>query len=310
MTLGERINRLRADRGLSQEDLAELLQVSRQSVSKWETDTSVPDLGRLLKLSEVFGVTLDELVKGPSDTAPDPETIPPFDPAAPGQETTSAAPPERKTPPTSISGTQKIVGIVLLCFAVLVALVLLFMSGSLFSFILALPFLLCGILCLTAKRRAGLWCGWVWFASLMLYFRYATGIRWTLTLQTLVFQPEWNYMRLIVSWVMLLAMVLMVFRTARSFRTVTFAPTRRNGALLAIGWGLWLLIPRVLNKLVFFSWLSQICASGNPLGSSYTVYSLLVTAENCLRFLTLNVLVVCSLALLRGYRRQKRSAAL
>ena len=64
MTLGENIARLRTKENLSQSDLADMLDVSRQSVSKWETDTSIPELDKLLKLSELFGVTLDELVNG------------------------------------------------------------------------------------------------------------------------------------------------------------------------------------------------------------------------------------------------------
>ena len=64
MTLGENIVRLRTNKNWSQSDLAEALEVSRQSVSKWETDTSIPELDKLLKLSELFGVTLDELVNG------------------------------------------------------------------------------------------------------------------------------------------------------------------------------------------------------------------------------------------------------
>lgn len=64
MTLGERITAYRTGAGLSQDQLAERLEVSRQSVSKWETDASVPELSKLLRLSEVFGVTLDALVKG------------------------------------------------------------------------------------------------------------------------------------------------------------------------------------------------------------------------------------------------------
>lgn len=47
-----------AEKRLSQGDLAEVLEVSRQSVSKWETDSSVPDLDKLIKLSQLFGVTL------------------------------------------------------------------------------------------------------------------------------------------------------------------------------------------------------------------------------------------------------------
>ncbi|MBR2001033.1 MAG: helix-turn-helix transcriptional regulator, partial [Firmicutes bacterium] len=62
MTLGQKINQLRLEQNLSQNDLADMLNVSRQSISKWETDGSVPDLDNLIKLSQIFHVTLDELV--------------------------------------------------------------------------------------------------------------------------------------------------------------------------------------------------------------------------------------------------------
>lgn len=67
MKLGENIYRLRMGRNLSQGDLADLLDVSRQSVSKWENGVAVPDLDKLLKLSILFGVTLDDLVNGASE---------------------------------------------------------------------------------------------------------------------------------------------------------------------------------------------------------------------------------------------------
>ena len=63
MTLGEKIYELRKERNMSQGGLAEVLKVSRQSVSKWETDSSIPELGKLIQISEVFGITLDELVQ-------------------------------------------------------------------------------------------------------------------------------------------------------------------------------------------------------------------------------------------------------
>lgn len=69
MSLGTNISRLRAEKRLSQGELADILNVSRQSVSKWETDASVPDLDRLVKLSRVFDVTLDELVTGEAPAA-------------------------------------------------------------------------------------------------------------------------------------------------------------------------------------------------------------------------------------------------
>lgn len=62
MTLGEKISALRKQHEMSQGDLAEKMNVSRQSISKWETDTSVPELDKLIQLSEVFHITLDELV--------------------------------------------------------------------------------------------------------------------------------------------------------------------------------------------------------------------------------------------------------
>ena len=64
MSLGATISRLRAEKKLSQGELADALGVSRQSVSKWETDASIPELDKLVKLSQLFGVTLDELVTG------------------------------------------------------------------------------------------------------------------------------------------------------------------------------------------------------------------------------------------------------
>lgn len=63
MTLGEKIYRLRTEQGLSQEALGEKLGVSRQSVSKWETNQSVPELDKIVAVSEIFGVSTDYLLK-------------------------------------------------------------------------------------------------------------------------------------------------------------------------------------------------------------------------------------------------------
>lgn len=64
MTLGERIRDERKKRGLSQEELAEILNVSRQAITKWETDRGIPDIANLIKVSEEFEISLDELIKG------------------------------------------------------------------------------------------------------------------------------------------------------------------------------------------------------------------------------------------------------
>ena len=63
MILADKIIRLRKKNGWSQEELAERLKVSRQSVSKWEGAQSVPDLDKILQLSKIFGVSIDYLLK-------------------------------------------------------------------------------------------------------------------------------------------------------------------------------------------------------------------------------------------------------
>ena len=64
MTLGERIRDERKKRGLSQEELADILNVSSQAITKWETDRGIPDIANLIRISEEFEISLDELIKG------------------------------------------------------------------------------------------------------------------------------------------------------------------------------------------------------------------------------------------------------
>lgn len=124
MTLGQNIARLRAQKNLSQGDLADALEVSRQSVSKWETDASIPELDKLLRLAELFGVTLDELVKGESaqpeaarGEAPDKESAGAY---------TAAAPAARRE-------TRQIVGTILLCFGALIGILIMLFAGNIFQ---------------------------------------------------------------------------------------------------------------------------------------------------------------------------------
>lgn len=63
-TTGKRIAALRREKGLKQEDLAQVLDVSSQAVSKWENDQSCPDIGLLPKLAKLLGITVDTLLTG------------------------------------------------------------------------------------------------------------------------------------------------------------------------------------------------------------------------------------------------------
>lgn len=62
MSLGKRIQQLRIDNGLTQEQLAEKLTVSRQSVSKWEMDQSLPEIDKVILMSRLFSVGTDEIL--------------------------------------------------------------------------------------------------------------------------------------------------------------------------------------------------------------------------------------------------------
>ncbi len=64
MAFGEILATLRKSRGMSQEQLAEQLNLTRQTISKWELDQSTPDMEYIIKLSDLFGVTTDYLIKG------------------------------------------------------------------------------------------------------------------------------------------------------------------------------------------------------------------------------------------------------
>ena len=167
MTLGERICQHRVERRLSQQEVAEKLEVSRQSVSKWETDGAVPELDKLVKLCGLFGVGLDELVRGEKPQGPDTEVPGPEEGGQP------APPPEarivrEKTP------VRLIVGGVLLGVGLLGSLILFALAGP--AGILPLPLAVCGVICLAFRKNSGLICGWVLFGLTAWYLRYATGL--------------------------------------------------------------------------------------------------------------------------------------
>ena len=70
MTIGKRIAALRREKGLKQDDLAGMLEVSPQAVSKWENDQTCPDISLLPGLANILGITVDELLSGKQENAP------------------------------------------------------------------------------------------------------------------------------------------------------------------------------------------------------------------------------------------------
>lgn len=153
MNLGENIYRLRSEHNMSQGDLADALEVSRQSVSKWENNSAVPELDKLVKMAHIFGITLDEMVTGAEAPPASKAEIP--EPA-----------PSRSSRLTS----AQILGIVLLVFSGLCFLVFtvvgIFIANLLLGLLIGLPFLLCGLVCLLCKKNIGLKCAWAVYLPL------------------------------------------------------------------------------------------------------------------------------------------------
>ena len=111
MSLGENIYKHRMAKNWSQTELAEALEVSRQSISKWENNMATPDLDKVIKMGAIFGITLDELVfDTPPTNNPDPVRIT-----------------ERQFPPFRV-----MVGVVMLVFGMILFLLSIFWGDHLY----------------------------------------------------------------------------------------------------------------------------------------------------------------------------------
>lgn len=142
MTLGEKIAKRRRVMNYTQEQLAEILGVSRQSISKWESNLAYPETEKLLKMGRLFGCSMDYLLDDTVD-----QEIGAVGTDASGEKAEPSAPPsavERQV--------QPMVGAILLASGLLSII-----FGVLFSLLLigfGVVLCLCGVLCLTVKKTA------------------------------------------------------------------------------------------------------------------------------------------------------------
>ena len=159
MTLNENIRALRIDAGLSQDELAARLGVSRQSVSKWETGPATPELEKLTAMSGLFGVTLDELVYGRRET-----------------EAGDAAALERDKQ-TGTPKARYVAGLVLVIVGGVIAIVFMLLGVSLpWAALWCSPLILCGIACFKARQHLAFWCVVSVYAPVFIYLEIGTGV--------------------------------------------------------------------------------------------------------------------------------------
>lgn len=294
MTLGENIVRLRTQKNWSQGDLADALDISRQSVSKWETDASIPELDKLLKLSELFGVTLDELVRG--------EEVPKTETAMPAAQTVPASFAPQATPEREKRRT--IAGTVLLCTGAVILVFCLLLAGDLLTGLLfASPFLICGIICFAVKRRVGLCCGWAVYLCIDLYLRFATGLSWTTIFMTHLWTYEMNYARLSIAWVQFIGMVLMILCTVRSYRTLKVSATKKEVTWLVVGWvAVLVVLPLLMSYGIMPLWRDNLHNYSN-----FSPYFFINILYSYMRLALVNVLLVRTLAIWRVKREAKKA---
>lgn len=162
MELHETIYQLRTAREMSQQELAEALDVSRQSISKWETGAAVPELDKLVRLSDVFGITLDELVRGTAQ------------PGELKEEKGEASQPiviiERKG-----MEPHRIVALAVLCTSLVLTVLLAGFGGGRVALVAGLPLAAVSAIFSILPRRHLLWGFWLLWTLALVAGRIVTG---------------------------------------------------------------------------------------------------------------------------------------
>jgi transcriptional regulator with XRE-family HTH domain len=320
MNLGERIYHLRKKKNLSQGELAERLDVSRQSVSKWETNASVPDLDKLIRLGEVFEVTLDALIKGDGEEegeAPqEAEASDEPDAArhdAPGNMPYAA--PYRYAPydsvpvsvrKASVSATQQGVGFVLLAVGLLTIILLSVMGGFLSGLLWGAPLVACGGICLKCRRRAGLWCSWTLFLVAAVVLRTMTTANSSLIWHFLKGRVEFNA-GVLVAMIFTGAYLLLLVGTVWSYRKQVLPWTGRTLAGIIVS-GAVFVVTELVPMYMAMVWAKLF--QGNLLYETIRIpimwYTLGLCACELVRFVSSAVLLVLLTGCIRGTVQRRR----
>lgn len=255
MTLGETIARLRAEKNMSQSDLAGALDVSRQSVSKWETGSSVPELGKLVQLSELFGLTLDELVKGKAN---EPASLETTEPDQPSLQPTPADHLSREAP---MLHTKKIIGTILLCLGAALTLLSFAFNWAWFTPVFVLPLFILGGICLMTKKHTGLKWAWAAYFFADLFLRFGTGRHWTDLIDLISLRLSGNALvaesmvqiaplAIVLAGIEFALLLLLLFFTVYSYRNEPCEPTKRRVTWLIIGWAAYVVLRLILPLLL------------------------------------------------------------
>lgn len=234
MNLGEKINQYRCEKNLSQDDLAKILDVSKQSISDWENNNVVPELSKLIKMSELFQVTLDVLIKENSTT-----------------DTNSHNKTQGIQEELHVTfATRKIAGTILLSLGYITFLMItmkLGISNFVFSCLLSSPLIICGIICFSFKNHLLLWCSWGVFFSIDVYLRFGTGLNWKVIFHTFQWTYSMNYMRLAIGWIQFLVLLILTCITLVKFHNKPYPIQDKTKLSIISSWMI-----AVLSQITLF----------------------------------------------------------
>lgn len=253
ITLGERIYKFRTARGLSQLELSELLDVSRQSISKWETDVAVPELSKLVKMTEIFEVSLDTLVLGKESEVK--------------EEADDKVVTEEPAPPPPIAEIRERsrlktgFGFCFLGVGSLLSFFILLLAGDfLAALILFVPFGVSSFFCLKQFRHTALWCFESWYCWLVAYFYYATGVNWNAWLPRLFHISTLGIdAQTILSFVFFLLLAFFICMTVFVHRKEKYEFSRKKHVILALITVFALPIKHLILWFTGFFWFNIVC---------------------------------------------------
>ena len=198
--LSNNIYEYRSRMGLSQGDLADRMDISRQSISKWENGSAVPELDKLVKLSELFEITLDELVHG--DGPKQEEAAPADKSQSEPASASSIIAPNAAPDHNARSTTQLVIG------------ALLIVIGAVSTYLFTSIPLFAGIGCIASKKIPVLASIWGLFLGFDLWFRSANGNHWRTIRMTSIWSPERNLTILWIAWALFTVGIALIVITA------------------------------------------------------------------------------------------------
>ena len=227
--IGRFISERRKEKGLTQMQLAEKLNITDRAVSKWETDVAVPELSKLVKMAEVFGISLDALVLGKEDekkeAVEEPKVSEIKEDTAPRIEKVRESSRMKTGFGFFFLGTGTLLSFLLLILTVDIL-------AALFVFI---PFGLCAFFCLRQFRHAALWCADSWYICIMAYFCYATGTYWVPDIISLIHIDVLGLrMQTIMSFVFFFMLIFFICLTVFAYRKENFGFSEKKHKVLAV----------------------------------------------------------------------------